>query len=304
MKNKYVIRRSLNFAVIQHNIFNMKMTLQEVASKNGMSLQEFTDEAIRCIGKDKLRKLEEASKRNEESKEGKESVESHTVVNDGSAQDNQEEVGMACDKNGTPKVADKASVAELERMLQNATSHKEAMEALVISDTALMSQIEQSEESAADEIAKAEEALAKAKKALEEVKMQKADLSEKMENHKAAHKDAEELEKSYVEAINRIKNQIYIIAHNYNGEIPEYGVFYAAETNKRVNAQVMRGVMLNVDPPDDFVLTAGFASIEDFKKAVEFAKLCVRVQNDQKEFAILVNDKKIKKLLEFQGFKV
>jgi len=101
--------------------------------------------------------------------------------------------------------------------------------------------------------------------------------------------------------ISVLKKQIYLVAPNYLGDVPEFGTFYS--TSKIDSFQDLIFVDVDtleytINPNIDEMLFSGYDSLAEYMEAVRFVMLCADYTYKEKTFSILVTDERIKKLLK------
>lgn len=315
MAYKCTIHRKLNFALIQHTILNQGVTISESAARNGMREDAFIDEVKRCIGRDKFRKLEMASKLNEDAKQKKEEDGHTDVTAITTSEENMEVNGMTggkktgsdAGKNGKAQkqvMNVQENIARLEAELAKARTHADSMKGLAESAEALMT-VANSEVSVAKEnVEAAERMLAEAKNALELAEEKFATQKKKYDGHVDAHKAAEKTVGEKEAELERVKNTVYLIAPNYSGPFPEGVRLVSTYSSSRFTSEVEQGTELYKEPAYDYIFTHKFKSVDHYKWTIDYAKLCVKYHKEGKPMVMLVNDAEVIKFLRFQGLDV
>lgn len=315
MSYKCTIHRKLNFALIQHIILNQGVTLSEAAVKNGMPEDAFIDEVKRCIGEKKFKKLEIASKHNEDAKQNA-IDDGHKDVTTTAPVENTEVNGMTGGKKTDGHVAanngkaakEMMSVQEnlekLEAELAKARTHADSMRGLAESAEVLMGVAESEVNEAKGNVEAAEKMLAEAKTALKTAEEKLATQKKQYDSHEAAKVAAEKVVGEKEAEIDKIKNTVYLVASSYAGPFPEGVRLVSTYNSSRFKSEIQQGTELYKEPPYDYVYTHNFKSIDHFRWTVEYAKLCVRYHKEGKPMVMLVNDQKTIEFLRFQGLEV
>ena len=315
MAYKCTIHRKLNFALIQHTILKQGVTLQESATRNGMQVDTFVDEVKRCIGKEKFKKLEIASKLNEETKQ-KTIEDGHNDVTSKTATENTEVKGMTDGKKvescGAVKNGESANemmdfqenLERLEAELARAKTHADSMRGLAESAEVLKGIAASEVNAATENVETAERLLAEAKTVLKAAEDKFAAQNKQYELHEAARMAAEKEVQEKEAEIERIKNTVFLVASSYSGPFPKGARLVSTYKSTRFKSEVQEGTELYKEPPYDYVITHDFSSVERFKWMIDYAKLCVRYHKEGKPMVMLVNDQKTIEFLKFQGLEV
>lgn len=101
--------------------------------------------------------------------------------------------------------------------------------------------------------------------------------------------------------LEEMERKIYLIAPGYKGTIPAYGKFISTARIKDLHVEVKKGDVLLNEPTYQAVVESGYKNLDDFHKALEFAKLCVMYMTGKTPATILVDDERMKNVLRFQG---
>lgn len=315
MAYKCTIHRKLNFALIQHTILNLGVTISESAARNGMPEDAFIDELKRCIGQAKFKKLEKASKLNEDAKQKKEEDGHKDVTAITTSEENTEVNGMTGGKkteNEAGKGGNSAkqamsvqeNIRNLETQLAKAKTHADSRKGLAESAEALMHVAEAEVNTANENVEAAEKMLADAKNVLKAAEEKLAAQKKKYETHVAEKTAAEEDVKAKEAELERVKNTVYLIASSYSGVIPEGVRLVSTYPSTRFKSEVQQGTELYNDPPYDYIYTHNFKSVDHFKWTIDYAKLCVKYHKEGKPIVMLVSDQKTIEFLKFQGLDV
>lgn len=94
-------------------------------------------------------------------------------------------------------------------------------------------------------------------------------------------------------------NVIYLVAPGYTGEKPEFGRFYSTTEVEGYDTLSIVEVSVDfmIEPEIKDMLVAGYDSLKDYIKALRFVMLCVEYTLRNIEYSVLVNDERVKKLL-------
>ena len=95
-----------------------------------------------------------------------------------------------------------------------------------------------------------------------------------------------------------------MVAPGYHGECPSFGRFISTEEIVGMNVEIQKGELLINDESLNNMMSCGYYDIREYMRALEFAKLCIANIVEYDEYAILVDDERISKVLETQGIEI
>lgn len=140
----------------------------------------------------------------------------------------------------------------------------------------------------------ASKALAESKSERDEAKNVVAQHTKSIEELKAKLGDVET-------QITELKNKaIYLVAPGFTGKKPAYGTFYSTtkvqgdETLSVVDA----AVDFVIEPELKDMVVAGYDSYKEYMEGLRFAMLCVEYTCKDIEYTVLVDDERLKRLLQ------
>ncbi len=319
--------RRLSFTTIFNNITKQGKTIEELASRYGMSEETFRKELEMGLGPKMYPKVVDADKKNQKNRERKtgnnrktaqgklyqpKAAATEVTVGD------KEEESMAV-KNNTRKNATKGNASKAATnktaTTKAATPKAEKTEPTIEEVRAKYESIKIQMESAKDILDSAatimqlkQQDCATAKMELDAAQKKYAeataaeDKAIKEYNTKCEDYQKRECEfKAISQQLEEMERKIYLIAPGYKGTIPAYGKFISTTRIKDLQVEVKKGELLMNEPTYQAVVESGYKNLDDFHKALEFAKLCVMYMTGKTPATILVDDERMKNVLRFQG---
>lgn len=141
----------------------------------------------------------------------------------------------------------------------------------------------------------------KARKALDEAKSER----DKAKNVVAQHTQSIEKLKAMLgnveTQITELKNKaIYLVAPGYTGKKPAFGTYFSTTEVKGYDtlSVVEAAVDYAIEPELKDMVVAGYDSYKEYMEGLRFVMLCVEYTYKDIEYTVLVNDERLKRLLQ------
>lgn len=141
----------------------------------------------------------------------------------------------------------------------------------------------------------------KARKALDEAKSER----DKAKNVVAQHTQSIEKLKAMLvnieTQITELKNKaIYLVAPGYTGKKPAFGTYYSTTEVQGYDtlSVVEAAVDYAIEPELKDMVVAGYDSYKEYMEGLRFVMLCVEYTYKDIEYTVLVNDERLKRLLQ------
>ena len=141
----------------------------------------------------------------------------------------------------------------------------------------------------------------KARKALDEAKSER----DKAKNDVAQYAQSIEKLKAMLgeveTQITELKNKaIYLVAPGYTGKKPAFGTYYSTTEIQGYNTlSVVEAVVdYAIEPELKDMVDAGYDSYKEYMEGLRFIMLCVEYTYKDIEYTVLVNDERLKRLLQ------
>lgn len=141
----------------------------------------------------------------------------------------------------------------------------------------------------------------KARKALDKAKSER----DKAKNVVAQHKQSIDKLKAMLgdveTQITELKNKaIYLVAPGYTGKKPAFGTYYSTTEVQGYDtlSVVEAAVDYAIEPELKDMVVAGYDSYKEYMEGLRFVMLCVEYTYKDIEYTVLVNDERLKRLLQ------
>lgn len=328
MAERITSRKTLNFTSIYKKITEQNKTISELAEEYNMPEDGFVKEMQMGLGAKVFPVAKKASERNErrrerqrkkEEKKAEQKVEQKAeqkveqVKDDNPKSENsmesepkapekavlsKKEVSIALKKEAEAKKA----FQELIDQEENAKIQIECSKKVIISSESVLKQKNQERENAKKTYEDAKAAYDLAKSKFDAVQKEVDELSSKINEAKEVRDMWEDRLSNVSQQILEVRNsKIYLIAPTYTGNIPKFGTMISCTDINGINVEIKKGEKLFNEPTFTSLLESGYNDLDEYLIAIEFAKLCILFELSGKEYTILLNDEKMKKVLEFQN---
>lgn len=140
-----------------------------------------------------------------------------------------------------------------------------------------------------------------AKKALEEATAKHDEAKKHVEEHEQFIKELNGKLEDIETQISKIKNSvIYLVAPGYIGDKPEYGTFYSTSEVEGFDTLSIIEAKADyaIEPELKDMVVAGYDSYKEYMNGLRFVMLCVEYSFKEVEYSVLVNDERLKRLLQ------
>lgn len=141
----------------------------------------------------------------------------------------------------------------------------------------------------------------KARKALEEAKSERDKAKNVVEQHTQSIERLKATLENVETQITKLKNKaIYLVAPGYTGKKPAYGTYYSTTEVQGYDtlSVVEAAVDYAIEPELKDMVVAGYDSYKEYMEGLRFVILCVEYTYNDIEFTVLVNDERLKRLLQ------
>ncbi len=280
--------RPLNPTKIHIMVYENGATLEEVASEYGMTVDEFCKKARTVVGVKKFEvvkrvcsKNQKIKKRAQEKLEQKDKNKKSPKIppQEETVEEKEEKWQRSLRQAQTIVKQEYEQIRQIVRLYQSKKmEHEKAEREFII---------------AKDAFQQAEKNLQIAQRALEEVREEKT-------NHQEMFLMWSKRRKNIQEKIDEFhKDDIYLIAPNYIGELPRVGRLISTEKINGIDVEIDQGSILIEEP---------ICATNDSNccSAVEFAKLVLKyyLGDEADKITILVNEDQYKQILMLQGIEI
>lgn len=280
--------RPLNPTKIHIMVYENGATLEEVASEYGMTVDEFCKKARTVVGVKKFEvvkrvcsKNQKIKKRAQEKLEQKDKNKKSPKISpqEETVEEKEEKWQRSLRQAQTIVKQEYEQIRQIVRLYQSKKmEHEKAEREFII---------------AKDAFQQAEKNLQIAQRALEEVREEKT-------NHQEMFLMWSKRRKNIQEKIDEFhKDDIYLIAPNYIGELPRVGRLISTEKINGIDVEIDQGSILIEEP-----ICA--TNDSNCRSAVEFAKLVLKyyLGDEADKITILVNEDQYKQILMLQGIEI
>lgn len=294
-------RKKFNFKTIYSKIAKYGVLISDLAEEYGVSRADFIERLEMGLDPKLFSKVIKEDERNQRRsiKTRREAEMSTTIVTRQKEEKTSttQEVADTIEENDTeakeePKM-EKVTIASLEAqkediMLQEQKNRKGLEEALQILD------IRQ------ESFDQAQSVVRKAARALEKARCQVEQAKKVVEMHQGLDEKLSvqlgDIEEKILEAKNRA---IYLVAPGYSGPKPEYGKFLSTSEVSGFEVSICNAEAdFAIEPEFKDMVLAGYDSIKEYTQGLWFVALCVEYAYKELPHTILVDDERLKKLLE------
>lgn len=280
--------KPLNPTKIHIMVYENGATLEDLAAEYGMSVEEFCRRARTVVGVRKFEVVKRTCSKNQKiKKRALEKLEQkdknkklpETPPQEETVEEKKEKLQRALRQAQTMVKQEYEQIRQIFRLYQSKKmEHEKAEREFII---------------AKDAFQQAEKNLQVAQEACEEVQKEKS-------KHEENFLMWTRRRKSLQEKIDEFhKDDIYLIAPNYIGEIPRVGRLISTENISGVDVQIEYGTELMEEP----IYTTNDSN---YHSALEFAKLVLKyyLGDEADKITVLVNDDKYKQILKLQGIEI
>lgn len=279
--------RPLNPTKIHIMVYENGATLEDLAAEYGMSVEEFCRRARTVVGVKKFEVVKRTCSKNQKiKKRAQEKLEQNknkkspkTLPHEETIEEKKEKLQRAFEQAQTLAKHEYEQIKQIFMIQQSKKrEHEKAEREFII---------------ARDAFQQAEKNLQVAQEACEEVQKEKS-------KHEENFLMWTRRRKSLQEKIDEFhKDDIYLIAPNYIGEIPRVGRLISTENISGVDVQIEYGTELMEEP----IYTTNDSN---YHSALEFAKLVLKyyLGDEADKITVLVNDDKYKQILKLQGIEI
>ena len=154
-------------------------------------------------------------------------------------------------------------------------------------------------EEEASKIAKADAKIAEAEAALRMAKKEKNIANDRFSRKMEKLEKWTKKSNAIAELLQEIDNRVYLVAPGYQGKLPDAGKLVSVVSSEGMEVE-SGGELLN-EPTVEELLNSGYELISDARNAYNFARLVTKYQFEGIESNVLVDDERLKKILEAQG---
>ena len=287
-------RKTLNFTTIHKRISEQGKTISELAPEYSMTEEAFLQEMRSGLGPKVFSALKKTSAKNEKARERlKISAERKRRNNQKTSQTNIDD----CDVETEEMLA--------EKKMRELVSQKDETEKWISFWDGTLIPLDKNKSESNQKIASFKAEIAELEKKI----AQEEELLESLEeNYQTSINKKAELETKLSEITDEIKllsqKRIYLVAPGYHGECPSFGRFISTEEIVGMNVEIQKGELLINDESLNNMMSCGYYDMREYMRALEFAKLCIANIVEYDEYAILVDDDRISKVLETQGIEI
>ena len=138
-----------------------------------------------------------------------------------------------------------------------------------------------------------------AKKALQTAKSEQKDAQKAVDTATSKLEKLNTLLSDIEQKIEAERNKtIYLVAPGYIGEIPSFGTFVSTAEIEGVSTKIEQiAPEFKIKPDFEDMLNAGYDSAQEYAKALQFVGLITQYIYNEKQYSVLVSDKRIEELL-------
>lgn len=299
-------RKTLNFTTIHKRISEQGKIISELAPEYSMTEEAFIQEMRSGLGPKVFAALKKTSEKNEKARERLKVSAAKKRRNNERILEKQRTKSVQDDcTNATEVQLIHASEEDISEPIQytNELDHflaqkRELEETLKLWDTAI--------ESSKKRFTQKKEELSALKIKLQQVQQELADSENAYQsNLKMRSEQEEKLHEIDIQIENIMKNNIYLIAPGYHGQLPEYGRFISTEPIVGLdNVEIQTGEVLFNDENLSDMMACGYYDVREYMRAIEFAKVCIAFMTEHSHCTILIDDEKISKVLKTQDLEI
>lgn len=280
--------RPLNPTKIHIMVYENGATLEEVATEYGMTVDEFCRKARTVVGVKKFEAVKRVCSKNQKvKKKAQEKLEQkdknkkmpEALPREESLEEKEEKWQRALRQAQAMVKKEYEQIREIFHLYQSKKiEHEKAEREFII---------------AKDAFQQAEKNLQAAQKAYEEVQKEKSKHEENFLMWSKRRKNIQ----AKVDEFH--KEDIYLIAPNYIGELPRVGRVISTQIINGIDVEIDQGSILIEEP----ICVTNNAN---YRSAVEFAKLVLKyyLGDEADKITILVNDDQFKQILKLQGIEI
>lgn len=141
----------------------------------------------------------------------------------------------------------------------------------------------------------------KARKALDEAKSERDKAKNVVAQHKQSIDKLKAMLGNVETQITELKNKaIYLVAPGYTGKKPAFGTYYSTTEVQGYDtlSVVEAAVDYAIEPELKDMVVAGYDSYKEYMEGLRFVMLCVEYTYKDIEYTVLVNDERLKRLLQ------
>ena len=141
----------------------------------------------------------------------------------------------------------------------------------------------------------------KARKALDEAKSERDKAKNVVAQHKQSIDKLKAMLGNVETQITELKNKaIYLVAPGYTGNKPSFGTYYSTTEVKGYDtlSVVEATVDYAIEPELKDMVVAGYDSYKEYMEGLRLVMLCVEYTYKDIEYTVLVNDERLKRLLQ------
>lgn len=288
---------------------------EEMAPEYGMDVERFEETVRNLVGRKDYDRLKKASDRNKKNADKKLRKVSNTTQNacdepNVETETSEENVNKVPDEednmnreSGTKKVIDArcTKLEELNVRKENAEKEISILNILLDGKKALLAGAQDEQATAENHVREAEKALSSAKEVLKQAKknvtLKRSDVK-KTENALAEWQKCRDI----INADIAQHQVIYLVAPGYKGNLPKLGRLISVVAFKDTTVEVddKIGELIH-EPTRAEMRNSGFTDNKEMFTAYDFASLVVKYATSAETVKVLVDDERIKRILEGQG---
>lgn len=264
-------------------------TFAELAPDYGFTTEAFEAEVLAKVGHKEFARLKKESERNEAKKVKKQQKKTKTT----NKNTTEEDPNMKKEKVVTRDT--------LLRQKENAQQEIATATAVVDAEAALLESEGKKVETAEKNVSIAEAALTEAKNVLKDAKKafqkQERILKEKKDGLSKWQTCLSNIDASIKELDAKL---IYLVAPGYQGKLPTVGKLISVVPFDGADVQVEQGGELYKEPTSREMFGCGYKLIDDVMNAYNFAGLVIKYEINDIDVTVLVDDDRIKRILQTQ----
>lgn len=311
--------KKMNFKRIYSQIAKYGKTIPELALEYDMDEQAFIERMEKGLDPKLFSSALKANERNLKQKKRDEDKCSEQIATETTSENHEEETDMArrneerMEQNYRQKQS--AMARETQKQRKQTTRKKsgtsEDMSVLESKKVAVTGEISEQEKALneanqilairEETVTETQKVFDEATKALTEAKKER-DQAKKAVNQHTQAIDKLKVALSNVESkITELKNKaIYLVAPGYAGDKPAFGTYYSTSAVEGFDglSVVEAAADYAIEPELKDMVVAGYDSYKEYMEGLRFVMLCVEYTCNGTEYTVLVDDERLKRLLQ------
>lgn len=312
--------KKMNFKRIYSQIAKYGRSIPELAEEYGMDEQAFIERMEMGLDPKLFSRALKANERNlkqQRNNNGNGSEQSAPITTTKTIDENHEEEEDMARRNEeimeqnyrqNQSNKDKTAQRQTSRKSVSASENMSALENKKVTITGEISDKEKDLNEATQILAIREETVTetqrvfdKARKALDEAKSERDKAKNVVTQHTQSIEKLKAMLGNVETQITELKNKaIYLVAPGYTGNKPSFGTYYSTTEVKGYDtlSVVEATVDYAIEPELKDMVVAGYDSYKEYMEGLRFVMLCVEYTYKDIEYTVLVNDERLKRLLQ------